>query len=290
MKMVKQKKWIILIWIIIILFTVVGSLLLPGLFLRRNANHLSKQLHDVPSEYYLGSGSAISQIASMQLSEYEKIRLMCGAWDSNTRVIASDQNEHNNTVIVKQVKEQLQYLYKHNLYPTSFSSVGANWYTWKIDCYCSTDSTFHTYSAYYFIVTLTKFDNSERHTVMITQDGTIVYAEALVPSYGVHIVDFAFDCRNLPIVNKKLCSYIKVSNHTLLPSYPEVVFPNQKKWVGVLTVGSEWITDTDTLNKYYHLFSDTLEFYYLFQSEEYSAGKTKYTLGIIPYEAPDKMD
>ena len=40
------------------------------------------------------------------------------------------------------------------------------------------DTTFHTYSAYYWKLIFTKYDGTEKHMVFLLEDGTVLLAEA----------------------------------------------------------------------------------------------------------------
>lgn len=40
------------------------------------------------------------------------------------------------------------------------------------------DTTFHTYSAYYWKLVFTKYDGTEKHMVFLLEDGTVLLAEA----------------------------------------------------------------------------------------------------------------
>ena len=285
----KKNYQTILILFSVICLVVTGGLFLPGFFLNTSAERLSDHLQAVPSDYYMSSGSAILEVASLQLSEYEKIRLISGAWDSENNSVSTDQMENNAYTMVKTAKDNLKKMYLSDLYPTSFSKIGSNWYTWNAECFSSTDSTFHTYTAFYWLITLTKFDNTEKHTILITEDGTILYAEAVIPTSNKSLAKVARNYRKLPYAESKLCSFTELSKYTVSPSYPNVKFSSPTNFPGVMTINSEWIKDQETLDKCYKMAPDLLEFYYLFQHDEINNGVEHYTIGMIPYEGPNNV-
>ncbi len=278
----------ICIMFIIISLVVTGGLFLPDLFLKTLSESLSCQLNSVPAEYNISSGSATLQVASMQLSDYEKMRLISGAWDSKNSSVSTDQLETNAYDMVKKAKNCLVNLYMNDLYPISFSKIGSNWYSWEAKCYSSTDTTFHTYTAFYWLITLTKFDNTETHTILLTEDGTMLYAEANFPPNNKRIIDIAAGYEKVPYAAKKLCSFTLLDSNTVFPTYPNVEFltTNTGTLIGVLTIGSSWITDKETLDKSFQMEPESLEFYYLFQRLETNDRVRHYAIGMIPYEGP----
>ncbi len=281
----KKNIRIILILFSVIFLVVAGGLFLPEIFLKYSAEKLSGQIQTVPSQYYLSAGSAVSKVASLQLSEYEKIRLISNAWDSETNIVESEETDKQAFEIVEMAKKNLQTLYNKDLYPISFSKIGPSWFSWEAQCYRSTDATFHTYSAYYWLIKLTRYDNKETHIILMTEEGNILYAEVTGPKNEKHIVDITVNYKKLPMLNNSLVSCTRFNpNTTKLPTYPDIKFPTYKECVGVLTVGNEWIRDEETLKKYYEMSPEALEFYYVFQAGESTGSIDHYIIGIIPYE------
>lgn len=281
----KQKKLTPFILIFVVSSVVAGGLFLPGFFLNHSVEGLSGHMINIPSEYYASTGSASSTVASMQLTEYEKIRLISGAWDSESTLMDSSSIEKDDAfTMIEKAKEGLKLLYQKDLYPTSFSKTGSTWYTWDAKCYRSTDSTFHTYSAYYWLITLTKFDRTETHTILMTEKGTILYANAITQRDSKYLSDISIKYKRLPFVENALCSYTALSTDTVLPTYPDIEISKDLYSIGVLTIGNEWINDEATLKKYYNMSADSLEFYYMFQEDRLEKGIMHYTYGMIPYE------
>ena len=278
----------ILIITVLISASILGGLFLPAYFLARNVRRYSDKTVEVAKEYYLGENSATSAMASSQLSEYEKIRLIGNVFEGESKSVAIDFAEDDTYELVKMVKEKLNDYYKIGLYPTAFNGRnGPEWYKWDVTKYCSTDTTFNTFRTYFWKVELTKYDFSQYHTILITEDGTIIYAKCrtLEPSKG--IVDVSRKYRSMPIVDGRKCSFIKVDDNRDIPSYPEVQFSDEKQSVGILVVGSDnaSISTIDRMRKVGDGDTDAkdMEFYYVFQGNDYSYSWISYELGIVPY-------
>lgn len=278
-----KRKYIIVLSISCMLLIIAGGLYLPEFLLKTSADRIADQLQKVPVEYEQYASSTASKIASLQLSEYEKIRLISNSWSSATKLIAS-QTEQSQFSIVETAKENLNQLYQCQLYPTDFSKMGDSWYTWDIKCYSSTDTTFHTYTADSWVITLKKYDHSETHTVLMTEDGTILFAEASVPDTQVPMKDITVNYKEFPYVKNKLSSCTRLSPKTALPYYDHVNDPTARTHVGVITIGNEWISDEATLKKYYDMNTSEYEFYYLYQTNETSSDTLHYVIGMIPYK------
>ena len=280
----KKKYVTIILSFSLILPVIAGGLFLPGLFLTQNSENMSGEMKTVPAEYYSSHGTAVSRVASMQLSEYEKIRLISGAWDSITTESSSEKNNDSSFSVVKKAEDNLNKLYQNDLYPTSFYPIAANWYAWEATYYSSVDTTFHTYTANYWLIKLSKYDGTEKHVILMTEDGTVLFAEATIPVIEKHLVDVTINYKKLPYVNDHLSSCTRLSSLTPLPSYQGVRFPDKKSCIGVVTVGSEWIRDKEMLDKYYNIASSAVEFYYVYQARDRINGMERYSIGMIPYE------
>ena len=80
-------------------------------------------------------------------------------------------------------------LHSKGLYPVSIASNDYNWYSWTSKPYRAIDTTFHTYAAYFWDFTFTKFDNSETHRFIVTESGDILYAEFTINDSSTEISD-----------------------------------------------------------------------------------------------------
>lgn len=65
------------------LITVCAGIFLPGILLHYTFQANLNETKPVPKDYYNYSSSVISKNASNKLSEFEKIKLISGAWKSS---------------------------------------------------------------------------------------------------------------------------------------------------------------------------------------------------------------
>lgn len=282
--------------ILLVLLVVLGGLYLPALLLETHADSKIGELHDVSIENYIGKNSSISTMASLQLTEYERIRLISNSWDGDVTRESSEFSTADAFSMVQLTKEKLHEYYKASLYPISFKTEASdNWYSYEAQRFCSTDTTFKTFSAYYWLITLTKYDSTEKHTVLITENGTILYATVntslLSPENRKSVVDIQNKYKSLSIVSSGPSSIVKLPDDTPIPSYREVAFPDEKTSVGVVVIGDDKITGEGVLKYSYSVHSgsgsNSFEYYYVFQTRDFNLFSSQYTIGIIPYENAD---
>lgn len=159
-------------------FAVVAlAIFMPKSLLKNKVDAELMQVAEVPDNYYLASQTATARTASENLSSLDKIRLISGAWDSTMSECAVTEGFLTSNVAVSLAKKQIDLCYNAGIYPVSFSSEYDGWYSFETNLYKYTDNTFGTYTAYLWEVTFTKFDNSEYHTILISENGTILCAE-----------------------------------------------------------------------------------------------------------------
>lgn len=278
----------IFIIIALLLPAVLGGLYLPAYFLDKEVKGYSDTVNEVPKEYYLGEHSATAAMASAQMSEYEKIRLIGNVFEGESKSVAIDYAEDDTYGLVQLVKDKLRDYYRVGLYPTSFDGQnGPEWYKWDVTKYCSTDATFNTFSTYYWKVELTKYDFSQYHTILITEDGTVLYAKCRTSTPSKGIVDISRKYRSIPLAGTRGCSFIPVDGNTEIPTYPEVKFADDKQSMGILVVGSDKANsgNIERLRKRGDNTTNAkdIECYYVFQSNEYKYLWITYELGIVPY-------
>lgn len=150
------------------------SIFLPGILLHFTFQSDLSSVKKVPEALYHSSNPAISKNASAKLSEYERIKLISGAWDSTQKAVDSSQSNITQNQAANLAREAVKKLYLAGCYPYHFDSAYDNWYAWTAQCFQCTENAFHTYSAYCWLVTFYKYDDDEFHDVLITEDGTLL--------------------------------------------------------------------------------------------------------------------
>ncbi len=163
--------------ILLACFAVICGIFLPKLILRKATNKQLSVVKTAPESYYLASGTAMAKNASEQLSSLDRIKLISGVWESSCIQVSPGEGTLSEAEIIALTKQQLEYYYKQNVYPYSLSSSYSNWYSWSTELYCYTDNVFNTYTTYLWVVHFTKFDNMLEHTILITENGTILAAQ-----------------------------------------------------------------------------------------------------------------
>lgn len=163
--------------ILLACLAVAGGILLPRLVLKHMTDRQLSVVETAPESYYLASGTAMAKNASEQLSSLDRIKLISGVWESNCVQVSSDEGNLSESEIISLVKSQMEYYYKQNVYPYSLSSTYSNWYSWTTELYRYTDTVFNTYTTYLWVVHFTRFDNTLEHTILITENGTILAAQ-----------------------------------------------------------------------------------------------------------------
>lgn len=162
-----------------VLIAVPAGIILPGRVLTIQGEQEYNQVGAVP-EQYLASSSAMAKNASTNLKTTERLRLITGQWESERTEAKSFEMEQEDYEAVALVRAGMKELYDSHLYPIDLSSDYSNWYTWAAKSYKAVDTTFHTYTAYYWIIHFEKYDGSETHIIHMLDDGTIFLAEAVM--------------------------------------------------------------------------------------------------------------
>lgn len=286
------------LWIISITLTllvIISGLFLPQLMLEYYARSQSDIVNRVSSEDYIGKNSAISAMASSQLSEYERIQLITNSWDGESTKVDASFSEKDANYMYNTTKDCLHKLYMANLYPVSvIEESGDNWYNWKAKRFCCTDSTFNTFKAYYWVMNLYRYDGTESHKVIISEEGTILYAECST-NQNVTLSNISENYDKLSIMKYAPHSYVSLSPDTPLPDYREIKIPDGINSVGVIVIGDNNIKTKEDLESNYSLqsssFLSSYEYFYIFQGFKdmrnwktiENSGNLTYTFGITPY-------
>lgn len=267
----------------IILTIVIGltGIFLPGIVLNITNTSILNIAATLPGKYYASTTSTISRNASSQLSDYQKMMLISGAWESETVEADISESTLSEYEAINAAQTAINLLYKHDNYPCSLESGFKNWYTWKATLYKATDINFHTYTAYYWKLTFHRYDTKEYHTVLMMEDGTLLCAYT-----NIHylIIDSISDYLSTDSKYASKSSFIDY-NRTAdkLPQYPNIDIPDNHlrvKSSTIMVVGNRNMTTLDQVNEDYNNSETSNEFYCLHQLiSEYV-----YMYTIIPYQ------
>jgi hypothetical protein len=281
-----------LMYCIIILLTLIAAgsgIFLPGIVLKNKGQDELNKAESAPLEYYSAASSVVARNSSAQLSEFQKLQLISGAWDSRDSEAAQDESLITEYEAVTLAQTALGRLHDAGLYPSTISSDYGNWYSWTADCYKATDTTFNTYTAYYWIISFARYDETESHTVLMTEGGLLLLAVANIKDYKYTPESLNTLYSVLYEKNRSETSVIALSSGDELmdniPSYPHIELDGMEySAVSLLMVGRDSVASADKFREYYQNYyqessSDDMEFYYLFQCE----GEDSYAVGIIPY-------
>lgn len=244
----------------VLIFAGTAIAVMSGMILPGSLSALQEQREygrvSAVEEQYLASSSSVARNASANLTVYERLQLAAGQWESNLKEATAAEMELEDFEAVALAREKIKDLYDSHQYPTDISSQYENWYTWKAVPYKAVDTTFHTYTAYYWEIQFEKYDKSETHRIQMMEDGTIFLAEAYMEDgIGDNIVSAA---KELPQTNGRTVAPIDTMKNDvadLLP-YDADLSPYSKKMV-------TWITED---SKSYLLFQllDDREYLYAF--------------------------
>ena len=154
------------------------GIFVPGKLLALQSESELGQVTPVPEQYYSAAGSAMARNASAHLGFYEKMQLITGKWESETANAASYEVELEDYEAVETARKSMKELYDKGLYPSDLSTDYGNWYVWAAEPFKAVDTTFHTYTAYYWKIQFEKYDGLEKHMVYMLEDGTVFLTDA----------------------------------------------------------------------------------------------------------------
>lgn len=179
-----------------------SAIFMPKLLLNKKTERSLSLVAEVPDSYYLAAQTATARNASLKLSALDKIRLICGAWDSSMTKCDITEGFLTMDEAVSLARAQMELYYQAGLYPVSLYSGYDNWYSFECNLYKYTDTSFKTYTAYLWEITFTKFDTSIYHTLLMSESGTILAADTNMPfeAYG-DIYNAAFKDNFAQILN-----------------------------------------------------------------------------------------
>ncbi|MDE5965659.1 MAG: hypothetical protein K2G89_02370 [Lachnospiraceae bacterium] len=268
-------------YITLTLMFALAGILVPGIILTRKNNAIVNHAATLSKNYYSGTTSTISRNASAQLSTYQKMELISGAWESNTLTVEPEESTLTEYEAVNLALESLYELYQHGNYPSELSPSFKNWCTWTATLYKATDSSFHTYCAYYWKLVFDKYDASETHTAFIMEDGTLLCAYT---NLNHNLPGTISHYMKNESSQKSRCSIIKYDGAlSKLPLYPDVELPGERPYIrdaSIMVVGSTNLRSLNDVKEAYENLDNQYEYYYIYQILADEA----YMYSIIPYQ------
>ena len=153
---------------------ILASVLVPKYLLARSLFEQMDQVVVAPEEYYVEAGEMMARSASSNLSSVDRIKLIAGTWESEMQKCENTDGFLNEVEAVELAKEQMEYYYQAGVFPYSMQIKYDNMFSYETELYCYTDSSFHTYSAYLWKITFTKYDDSVECVTYMTESGTIL--------------------------------------------------------------------------------------------------------------------
>ena len=159
------------------LLVVLTGIFLPGILIEGQERKAVGEVQAVPAQY-IASDSLLAKEASESLKLNDRIQLITGQWESETQEAYSYEMTLKDYEAAALARDSMEAIYQQGQYPSDLASSYANWYTWEAFPEKAVDTTFHTYSAYYWKLIFTKYDGTETHTVFLLEDGTVLLAEA----------------------------------------------------------------------------------------------------------------
>ncbi len=248
---------------------VTASFFIPDLLLKKRRASSTNHIYVAPESYYVESGNAMARNTSSNLTSLEQVKLISGVWESTGVECSTDQGFLTENEAVDMARGCLNTFYNIGVFPYASAANYNNWCSWDAKLYCYTDNLFNTYSAYLWVISFTKFDNSVTHTVYMTEKGVIVGAyttdtdykpSQIISAYSSVSVKSIFSDEDIQLLEKK-----KAPENTVINSvYPETDFSN---------VNFDQIYILDLISS-----DGQLESYYVYQ---YSS-EDIYGIGILP--------
>lgn len=149
------------------------ALFLPGEILLHKSSRELDVVNTVSKGSYQSEDSALAREASAKLSGEEKLQLIRGEWESETSGAEDYEMQLRKYEAVQLAREKIAALHKEGKFPTDLSKLYQNWFGWQAEPYKAVDTTFHTYTAYYWRIRFERFDRDQTYTVCMLEDGTI---------------------------------------------------------------------------------------------------------------------
>ena len=251
-----------------ILITVLG-IILPGILLHITFSSKLGAVNPISTDLYNTSNSAIAKNASMKLTEYERMKLISGSWASIQTEIDTSSANISEVDAVELARTAVSELYTANAYPYHFDSTYDNWYSWKTNCYQCIESSFQTYSAYYWKVTFYRYDTDEVHEVLITDNGTLLAIRNNKPKETLKNLSGSKDTA---MRNYYKAQYSNTENIIFLdsefrvPTYSNFSIEADTSTSQLLILNNAKVTDLPTFRQMvYSQIPDDTEIYHIYQ-------------------------
>ncbi len=165
-----MKKILLILGVVVFL---ICAFFLPGYLLLWQSRMEQGTVATVSKESYQAEGSALAREASARLSKEEKLRLVRGEWESEISEAGEFEMQLQGYEAVRLARQQAQKMFQEGNFPADLSELYQNWYGWQVTPYKAVDTTFHTYTAYYWEIVFERFDQKQSYTVRMLEDGTI---------------------------------------------------------------------------------------------------------------------
>lgn len=154
-----------------------GGIFIPKLLLRQKIDAKLALIETAPESYYLSLDTALAKSASQNLSSLDRMKLITGIWESSCEPAELSEAYLKESDAVSLARERLEHYYQQGVYPYSLYSSYSNWYSWSTELYCYTDNVFNTYTTYLWVIQFTRYDSDLKHTILMTENGTILAAD-----------------------------------------------------------------------------------------------------------------
>lgn len=169
----RKIKFRFIIIFLIALSTAIAGVFLPGMLMEYRERMEIASIEKVSPGSYSTSQEAITQMASANLSNDEKLRLINGEWKSRTKTIDESSMTLDSYKAVQLAKEGISVLYRAGKITVDLEVEYGNWYYWETECREAVDTTFGTYAAKYWIIHFYRYDGEQELTVKMLEDGTV---------------------------------------------------------------------------------------------------------------------
>ena len=277
-----MKNRILRIIIATLLTMIIGlsGIFVPGIVLKKTNSTTLNTATRLSDEYYSHSSTAISRNASAQLSDYQKMMLISGAWESTITEADIAESYLTEYEAINMAQKAVDRLYENGNYPCQLSSSFKNWYTWTATLYKAIDTSFHTYTAYYWKLTFDSYDTEEHHTVLMMEDGTLLCAYTNVHYLITTVIVTYF--KNSYLGSKS--AFVGYNaDITTLPRYADIEIPESRlriKKNAIMVVGNKDLYSITQVQNAYNDPDTTSEFYCIYQL----ISRYVYMYTMIPYQ------
>lgn len=256
-----------IIGILCVAFFITAGFFVPEFVIEHLSRKDMSVCRTAPESYYSSSGTAMAKQASERLTAIDRMKIISGIWDSSYIRVPTDCGNVTESCIVELARKKINYFYEENAYPYSLEAAYANWYSWETELYKYTDNIFNTYTVYLWLIHLTKYDNSLTHTILITENGTVLAAEVNDDSHSFSSISKVYlnqDIYNLFGDSGIKCEDIAGTYNVNISGYPFI----DMQGINMQNIYQMKLSDR----------RNDADYYYIYQYK--SDGK--YGIGIVP--------